>query len=84
MALNFTIRDAAATRGYASETDFDTYSKALLELATERELLPAFRTMKGSKTSLYVDVHGHRRRHPDRFVGVPDCRSPEQRIRTPR
>ncbi|CCE29272.1 uncharacterized protein CPUR_02965 [Claviceps purpurea 20.1] len=57
MALNFTIRDAAATRGHASETDFDTYSKALLELATERELLPAFRTTKGSKTSLYVDVH---------------------------
>ncbi|KAG6063532.1 hypothetical protein E4U32_001173 [Claviceps aff. humidiphila group G2b] len=27
MALNFTILDAAATRGYASETDFDVYSK---------------------------------------------------------
>ncbi|KAG6176172.1 hypothetical protein E4U27_005426 [Claviceps purpurea] len=37
MALNFTIRDAAATRGYASDTDFEVYSKALLQLATERE-----------------------------------------------
>ncbi|KAG6312239.1 hypothetical protein E4U22_001946 [Claviceps purpurea] len=54
MALNFTIRDAAATRGYASDTDFEVYSKALLQLATEREQMPQFLSMKGSKTSLYT------------------------------
>ncbi|KAG6221537.1 hypothetical protein E4U47_004378 [Claviceps purpurea] len=47
MALNFTIRDAAATRGYASDTDFEVYSKAL-------EQMPQFLSMKGSKTSLYT------------------------------
>ncbi|KAG5949591.1 hypothetical protein E4U60_003738 [Claviceps pazoutovae] len=28
MALNLTIREAAATRGYVSETDFEAYSRA--------------------------------------------------------
>ncbi|KAG6097115.1 hypothetical protein E4U30_000957 [Claviceps sp. LM220 group G6] len=71
MALNFTIRDAAATRGYASETDFDTYSKALLELATERELLPAFRTTKSSWT-FAVDVEVRLRGVSASGGGVPD------------
>ncbi|KAG5967599.1 hypothetical protein E4U58_002135 [Claviceps cyperi] len=63
MALNLTIREAAATRGYASDTNFEIYSSGLLQLATEREQLPSFlnnrrtarSTISHTKNSLYYE-----------------------------
>ncbi|KAG5969702.1 hypothetical protein E4U58_001134 [Claviceps cyperi] len=54
-ALNKFTRSAAAIRGFRSDLDFDEYSRGLIELATELEQLPAFRTAKGSKVSVHVD-----------------------------
>ncbi|KAG5954895.1 hypothetical protein E4U58_007402 [Claviceps cyperi] len=53
-ALNEFTRSAAAIRGFRSDLDFNEYSRGLIELATELEQLPAFRTAKGSKVSVHV------------------------------
>ncbi|KAG5963049.1 hypothetical protein E4U57_006552 [Claviceps arundinis] len=55
-ALNEFTRSAAAVRGFRSDLNWDVYSQGLIELATEIEQLAVFRTAKGSKVSIFVDI----------------------------
>ncbi|KAG5953645.1 hypothetical protein E4U58_000330 [Claviceps cyperi] len=53
MAFKLTNRETAATRDMPQRDGL----RSLQQLATEREQLPSFLNAKGSRTSLYIDVH---------------------------